>query len=87
MPLQGTYGVRTGMDNRLMYDPDWAVNIKALQDFLYNDKTAEEVIAATLKQPRRRAHGKKRKKQRLILPGARKKATRRMNTSAEICIR
>lgn len=47
MPLQGTYGVRTGMDNRLMYDPDWAVNIKALQDFLYNDKTAEEVIAAT----------------------------------------
>lgn len=47
MPLQGTYGVRTGMDNRLMYDPDWAVNIKALQDFLYNGKTAEEVIAAT----------------------------------------
>ena len=47
MPLQGTYGVRTGMDDRLMYDPDWAVNIKALQDFLYNDKTAEEVIAAT----------------------------------------
>lgn len=47
MPLQGTYGVRTGMDDRLMYDPDWAVNIKALQDFLYNDKSAEEVIAAT----------------------------------------
>ena len=47
LPLQGTYGVRTGMDDRLMYDPDWAVNIKALQDFLYNDKTAEEVIAAT----------------------------------------
>ena len=47
MPLQGTYGTRTGMDDRLMYDPDWAVNIKALQDFLYNDKTAEEVIAAT----------------------------------------
>ena len=45
LPLQGTYGVRTGMDDRLMYDPDWAVNIKALQDFLYNDKTAEEVIA------------------------------------------
>ena len=40
MPLQGTYGVRTGMDDRLMYDPDWVVNIKALQDFLYNDKTA-----------------------------------------------
>ena len=47
MPLQGTYGIRTGMDDRLMYDPDWAVNIKALQDFLYNDQTAEEVIAAT----------------------------------------
>ena len=47
MPLQGTYGIRTGMDDRLMYDPDWVVNIKALQDFLYNDKTAEEVIAAT----------------------------------------
>ena len=47
LPLQGTYGVRTGMDNRLMYDPDWVVNIKALQDFLYNDKPAEEVIAAT----------------------------------------
>ena len=47
MPLQGTYGVRTGMDDRLMYDPDWYVNITALQDFLYNDKTAEEVIAAT----------------------------------------
>lgn len=31
----------------LMYDPDWVVNIKALQDFLYDDKTAEEVIAAT----------------------------------------
>lgn len=47
MPLQGTYGIRTGMDNRLMYDPDWVVNIKALQDLLYNDKTADEVIAAT----------------------------------------
>ncbi|WP_300252890.1 LCP family protein [uncultured Subdoligranulum sp.] len=47
MPLQGTYGVRTGMDDRLMYDPDWAVNIKALQDFLYNGETAEVVIAAT----------------------------------------
>ena len=47
MPLQGTYGVRTGMDDRLMYDPDWYVNTTALQDFLYNDKSAEEVIAAT----------------------------------------
>lgn len=47
MPLQGTYGVRTGMDDRLMYDPDWAVNIEAMQNFLYHGQTAEEVIAAT----------------------------------------
>ena len=47
MPLQGTYGVRTGMDDRLMYDPDWAVNIEAMQSFLYHGHTAEEVIAAT----------------------------------------
>lgn len=47
MPLQGTYGVRTDMDDRLMYDPDWTVNVKALQDFLYNGESAEEVIAAT----------------------------------------
>lgn len=47
LPLQGTYGVRTGMDDRLMYDPDWYVNTTALQDFLYNGKTADEVIAAT----------------------------------------
>ena len=57
MPLQGTYGVRTGMDNRLMYDPDWYVNTTALQDFLYNDKSAEEVIAATPETAAREAEG------------------------------
>ena len=57
LPLQGTYGVRTGMDDRLMYDPDWVVNIKALQDFLYNDKTAEEVIAATPETAAQEAEG------------------------------
>ena len=57
MPLQGTYGIRTGMDDRLMYDPDWVVNIKALQDFLYDDKTAEEVIAATPETAAQEAEG------------------------------
>ena len=57
MPLQGTYGIRTGMDNRLMYDPDWYVNTTALQDFLYNDKSAEEVIAATPETAAREAEG------------------------------
>ncbi len=57
MPLQGTYGVRTGMDDRLMYDPDWYVNTTALQDFLYNDQSAEEVIAATPETAAREAEG------------------------------
>ena len=57
MPLQGTYGVRTGMDDRLMYDPDWYVNTTALQDFLYHDKTAEEVIAATPETAAQEADG------------------------------
>ena len=57
MPLQGTYGVRTGMDDRLMYDPDWSVNTTALQDFLYNDKSAEEVLAATPETAAREAEG------------------------------
>ena len=57
MPLQGTYGVRTGMDNRLMYDPDWYVNTTALQDFLYNDKSSEEVIAATPETAAQEAEG------------------------------
>ena len=37
LPAQGTYGVRTGMDNRQMYDPDWAENIAILHDFLYDE--------------------------------------------------
>ena len=57
MPLQGTYGVRTGMDDRLMYDPDWYVNTTALQDFLYNDKSSEEVIAATPETAAQEADG------------------------------
>ena len=57
MPLQGTYGVRTGMDDRLMYDPDWYVNTTALQDFLYNDKSSEEVIAATPETAAQEAEG------------------------------
>lgn len=46
LPVEGTYGVRTGMDNRTMYDPDWQTNSDILQDFLYEGKTAEEAIAA-----------------------------------------
>lgn len=46
IPVDGTYGVRTGMDDRTMYDPDWQVNSDILQDFLYEGLTAEEAIAA-----------------------------------------
>ncbi len=46
LPVEGTYGVRTGMDDRTMYDPDWQLNSDILQDFLYEDKTADEAIAA-----------------------------------------
>lgn len=35
LPAQGTYGVRTGMDDRLMYDPDWEANSRLMQRFLY----------------------------------------------------
>ncbi|MEE0800878.1 MAG: LCP family protein [Gemmiger sp.] len=35
LPAQGTYGVRIGMDDRSMYDPDWAENIRLLHQFLY----------------------------------------------------
>lgn len=35
LPAEGTYGVRYGMDDRLMYDPDWAENIAILHKFLY----------------------------------------------------
>ena len=33
LPVQGTYGVRNGMDDRPMMDPDWAANIAVLQNF------------------------------------------------------
>lgn len=46
LPVEGTYGVRTGMDNRTMYDPDWQTNSDILQDFFYGDMTADEAIAA-----------------------------------------
>lgn len=46
LPVEGTYGVRTGMDNRTMYDPDWQTNSDILQDFLYEGMSAEEAIAA-----------------------------------------
>ena len=46
LPVQGTYGVRNGMDDRPMMDPDWAANIPVLQNFLYTDMTAEKAIAA-----------------------------------------
>ena len=51
MPVQGTYGVRNGMDDRPMMDPDWAANIAVLQNFLYTDMTAEEAIAAGTATP------------------------------------
>ena len=51
LPVEGTYGVRTGMDDRVMYDPDWQTNSDILQDFFYNDMTAEEAIAAHVEQP------------------------------------
>jgi LCP family protein required for cell wall assembly len=35
LPAEGSYGVRYGMDNRQMYDPDWTENIRILHDFLY----------------------------------------------------
>lgn len=51
LPVQGTYGVRNGMDDRPMMDPDWAANIAVLQNFLYTDMTAEEAIAAGTATP------------------------------------
>ncbi|MGN0975214.1 MAG: LCP family protein, partial [Gemmiger sp.] len=39
LPVEGSYGVRYGMDNRLMYDPDWTMNIRALHDFLYGENS------------------------------------------------
>ncbi|MDD4851388.1 MAG: LCP family protein [Gemmiger sp.] len=37
LPAENTYGVRYGMDDRLMYDPDWVANIRLLHDFLYDE--------------------------------------------------
>lgn len=51
LPIQGTYGVRNGMDDRPMMDPDWRANIAVLQNFLYTDMTAEEAIAAGTATP------------------------------------
>ena len=51
LPVEGTYGVRTGMDDRTMYDPDWQVESQILQDFLYNGMTADEAIAANVATP------------------------------------
>ena len=47
VPVDGTYGVRYGMNDRLMYDPDWAVNIAVLQEFLYTDHDIADILAAT----------------------------------------
>lgn len=52
LPAQGTYGVRTGMDDRSMMDPDWAANIRVLQNFLYNGMSADEAIASTAETAR-----------------------------------
>lgn len=41
LPAEGTYGVRTGMDDRLMYDPDWEENAAILREFLYGNDAAE----------------------------------------------
>lgn len=59
LPAEGTYGVRTGMDDRLMYDPDWAENIRILQRFLYGSVSDEDMMgyyedntaAVTLEEP------------------------------------
>ncbi len=86
MPLQGTYGVRTGMDDRLMYDPDWAVNIKALQDFLYNGKSTRKSLPPPPRPqppPRRKRRGGA--GPRLLRPGT-GRPTLKKNTSAATCI-
>ena len=43
LPADGTYGVRYGMDDRLMYDPDWAENIAILHKFLYGIDSTSDV--------------------------------------------
>lgn len=44
LPAEGTYGVRTGMDDRLMYDPDWEANSRLMQRFLYG-VTSDDAMA------------------------------------------
>ncbi len=39
LPAEGTYGVRVGMDDREMFDPDWTENIRILHDFLYGENS------------------------------------------------
>ena len=43
LPAEGTYGVRTGMDNRQMYDPDWTENVAILHEFLYGSDAASDI--------------------------------------------
>ena len=43
LPAADTYGVRTGMDNRLMYDPDWAANRRLLHRFLYGATSDSDI--------------------------------------------
>lgn len=51
IPVDGTYGVRTGMNDRTMYDPDWQLNSDILQDFLYDGLPAGEAIANHVTEP------------------------------------
>lgn len=43
LPVEGSYGVRTGMDDRLMYDLDWSANIRTLQRFLYGSTSVTDL--------------------------------------------
>ena len=43
LPAEGTYGVRTGMDDRQMYDPDWTENVAILHEFLYGADASSDV--------------------------------------------
>ena len=45
LPAEGTYGSRTGMDGRQMYDPDWAENVAILHDFLYGEGSDSDAYA------------------------------------------
>ena len=45
LPAEGTYGVRTGMDDRQMYDPDWTENVAILHDFLYGEDSDSDAYA------------------------------------------